>query len=464
MIIDVNSLNYSGYVKAVADMNSDRIRYANVITFGCQQNEADSEKIVGMLLQMGYRISDTPENSDLVIFNTCAVREHAEKKALSIIGRLKANKALNKELIIGVCGCMAAESKTVEKIKQSYHFVSFTLEPNMLHKIPEIIYSIRTEQKRIFMLGIDEGDVVEGLPTVNKHSHRAYVSIMYGCNNFCSYCIVPYTRGRERSRDSATVINECREHIKNGVKEITLLGQNVNSYRSDTDFAGLLAKIAELDGDFIIRFMTSHPKDVSDRLIDVVGNYKGKIAPFFHLPLQSGSNRILAKMNRKYTKEHYLSIIDKLRSKLPDIALSTDIIVGFPEETNEDFEDTLRIIDEVKYDNVYSFIYSKRKGTPAALIEDNTPKSEINERMSRLLEKCKNIALSKNKSYEGKKIRVLVDGYSKSPEDKIYTARTDTNKLVHFYSESCHIGEFINVFIEKAKPFNLEGKIIEKEV
>ncbi len=464
MIIDVNSLNYSGYVKAVADMNSDRIRYAHVITFGCQQNEADSEKIVGIFLQMGYRISDTPEDADVVIFNTCAVREHAEKKALSVIGRLKANKALNKELIIGVCGCMAAESKTVEKIKQSYHFVSFTLEPNMLHKIPEIIYSIRTEQKRIFMLGIDKGDVVEGLPTVNKHPHRAYVSIMYGCNNFCSYCIVPYTRGRERSRDSATVINECREHIRNGVKEITLLGQNVNSYRSDTDFAGLLARIADLDGDFIIRFMTSHPKDVSDRLIDVVGEYKGKIAPFFHLPLQSGSNRILAKMNRKYTKEHYLSIIEKLRSKVPDIALSTDIIVGFPEETNEDFEDTIKIIDEVKYDNVYSFIYSKRKGTPAALIEDNTPKSEINERMSRLLEKCKDIALSKNKAYEGKEIRVLVDGYSKSPEDKIYTARTDTNKLVHFYSESCHIGEFINVLIEKAKPFNLEGKIIDKEV
>ena len=464
MIIDVNTLNYNGFVRAVADMNAGRERYAHVITFGCQQNEADSEKITGMLLAMGYRISESPDRAEVVIFNTCAVREHAEKKALSIIGRLKSQKAQNKELIIGVCGCMAAESKTVEKIKQSYHFVSFTLEPNVLHKIPEIIYTIKTEQKRVFMLGIDSGDIVEGLPVVNKYSHRAYVSIMYGCNNFCSYCIVPYTRGRERSRDANTVVAECRALVTKGTKEITLLGQNVNSYRSDTDFAGLLRRIAMIDGDFIIRFMTSHPKDVSDALIAVMTEFKGKIAPFFHLPLQSGSDGILKKMNRRYNTEHYLGIIKKLKRAIPDIALSTDIIVGFPEETAEDFEDTLRIIEKVRYDNVYSFIYSKRKGTPAALIEDETPKEEINSRMARLLEACKDIALENNKKYEGKTVRVLVDGYSDTPESKIYTARTDTNKLVHFYSDRNCIGEFVNVFIEKSKPFNLEGKIIDREI
>ena len=294
-----------------------------VLTLGCQQNEADSERIRGMAEAMGYSAAAEPEEASLIVVNTCAIRRHAELKALSIVGRFKAIKTARPETVIGVCGCMAAEPHMVEHIKKNFHFVTFTLEPNRLFRLPELVAASLLESRRSFVLGEDDGRIAEGLPIRRTHPHRAYVSIMYGCNNFCSYCIVPYVRGRERSRESAAVLEECRTLIESGVKEITLLGQNVNSYRSDLSFAALISKVAEMEGDFIIRFMTSHPKDVSDELIAAMKKYKGKIAPCFHLPLQAGSTRILKSMNRTYTREHYLSIVEKLRAAVPDIVILT---------------------------------------------------------------------------------------------------------------------------------------------
>ena len=460
MIFDKLETDYEDYCGKIKALILGKRLSFSVVTFGCQQNEADSEKIVGILSSLGYIPCDDFTAADLVIFNTCAVRDHAEKKALSIIGRLKSAKANNPELIIGVVGCMSAEVGTVEKIKHSYPFVSFTLEPNLLHLIPEALYTYMTTKKRSFIIGRDKGDVIEGLPSVRRVKHRGWVSVMYGCNNFCSYCIVPYTRGRERSRRASDIISECEAMIRDGVREITLLGQNVNSYRSDTDFSGLLSRIAELEGDFIIRFMTSHPKDVPDSLIETISKYRGKIAPFFHLPIQSGSDRILKLMNRRYTRERYLEIIDKLRARVPDIAISTDIIVGFPGESDEDFESTLDVIRRVRYDNVYCFVYSRREGTPAARMEDTVSEGTVKERMARILDICKEIALENNKRYEGKTVRVLVDGRCDG-SDNVFSARTDTNKLVHIVSDEDISGRFISVVIDKAKPFDLVGTIVK---
>ncbi len=454
-----SDFEYELYCSKLSEINKIKQKSFCVVTFGCQQNEADSEKIAGILSSVGFLKCDDMMDADIVIFNTCAVRDHAEQKALSVIGKLKGRKQQDQDLVIGVVGCMAAESKTVEKIKHSYPFVSFTVQPNLLHLIPSALHQYITAKKRSFIFGKDNGDVFEGLPTVRRVKHRGWVSIMYGCNNFCSYCIVPYTRGRERSRCSRDILNECRELIADGVKEITLLGQNVNSYESDTDFTGLISSIAELDGDFIIRFMTSHPKDVPDSLIDAISRHSGKIAPFFHLPIQSGSDRILKIMNRRYTRESYLEIIRKLRLAVPNIALSTDIIVGFPGESDEDFEKTLEIVRTVKYDNAYCFVYSKREGTPAAKMENTVDKEKIKARMATLLELCKDIALEKNKQYENTVVRVLVDEKAQDGNN-IFCARTDTNKLVHIESDEDISGKFVDVKIEKAKPFDMIGKII----
>jgi len=352
--------NANNYISLVSALNSERALRVYIRTFGCQQNEADSERLLGMAREMGYTPTDTYSDADLIIINTCAIREHAEMKALSLLGNFKATKRKNPEAVIAVVGCMAAEEGTVKKIKEDFHYVSFTLEPSSLDKFPELLYTTLTEQKRSFLLPTDKPEICEGLPVMRKSRHSAWVSVMYGCNNFCSYCIVPYVRGRERSRDSSAVIAECRELVGSGVKEITLLGQNVNSYRSDITFAELLRRVASIDGDFIIRFMTSHPKDISDGLIEVMAEYRGKIAPFFHLPLQSGSDGILRAMNRTYTVGKFRETVNKLRSAVGGIALSTDVIVGFPGESEEDFQATLRAVREIRFDNVYSFMYSIR--------------------------------------------------------------------------------------------------------
>ena len=460
MNININDDEIKAAITAVKASFTGGEKFAHVITLGCQQNEADSEKIRGMALMMGYEITDEPEKADLIVVNTCAVRQHAELKAFSVIGNFKACKTQNPETVVAVVGCMAAEPHVAEKIKKSYPFVSFTLEPGMIYKFPELLLRAIREKKRSFLFDSDEGNIVEGIVPVRTSKHRAWVSVMYGCNNFCSYCIVPYVRGRERSRDSAVVIAECEALISAGYREITLLGQNVNSYMSDMDFAGLLECVAKIPGDFVLRFMTSHPKDVSDKLIEVVGRYTGKIAPSFHLPLQSGSDRILKQMNRTYTAEKFLDTVKKLRSTVPGISITSDIIVGFPGETEEDFQDTLNMLSAVRFDMVYSFIFSPREGTKAAKMENQIEYSVKSERMSRLLVLQDNIAHENNGAYVGTTQKVLVDSVSKRGEFDVYSARTLTNKLVHFQSDENHIGKFIDVKITRAGAYDLYAERI----
>ena len=451
----------SGAISRVRELNEGRVRYAYVLTFGCQQNEADSERVRGIAEKMGYTVTDTHVGADLIIVNTCAIREHAEMKALSMLGNFKEEKRKNPELIVGVIGCMAAEEHVVELLKQKFHYVTFTLEPNMLHKLPEVVLARLEEGKRSFVYKQDLGDVAEGLPCKRSSSHRAWVSIMYGCNNFCSYCIVPYTRGRERSRDSSDILKECRELVAAGCRDITLLGQNVNSYRSDMDFPTLLREIAAIDGDFLVRFMTSHPKDASDELIRVMSENGGKIAPYFHLPLQSGSNRILKLMHRTYDRDRFLEIAKKLRRAVPGICLSTDVIVGFPSESDADFRDTMDVLERVRFDSVYAFRFSPRAGTPAARMTDVVPPDVTDARMSELLKRQDAISEECNAPYLGTIQRVIVDSVSKKSHLGTYTARTATNKLVHFTSEGASIGEFTNVLIEKVGAFELLGKEIK---
>jgi len=454
-----NKTYNDGYINEVKNILEGQYRKACVITLGCQQNEADSEKIRALAVMMGYSLTDNPEIADFIVVNTCAVRRHAELKALSIVGNFKQYKSEKPWLIVGVCGCMAAEPHMAETIKKSYHHVTFTLEPSMLHKIPELVYTSLTRKRRSFVYGAGETEIIEGIDNVRTSGHKAWVSIMYGCNNFCSYCIVPYVRGRERSRRSEDIIAECRELVDKGYKEITLLGQNVNSYKSDLSFARLLEKIALIDGDFVIRFMTSHPKDASDELIEVFGKYSGKIAPAFHLPLQSGSDAILKEMNRTYDIKRYLSIVDKIRRLVPDVALSTDIIIGFPGETDEDFNSTMDILKRVRFDMVFSFNYSKREGTRAAAMENQVSDDVKKHRMTELLNVQSAISKEINDKYLGRVERVIVDSVDKSNGRDVYSARTLTNKLVHFESDKNMIGEFINVKITKIGAFDLFAEV-----
>ncbi len=449
------------YIEKMKDALAGRELFAHVITFGCQQNEADSEKILGTLLSMGYKKCEDPMDADIVIVNTCAIREHAEMKALSLLGSFKAKKKNNPDFILGICGCMANEPHIAEKLKTDFHYVSFTVEPGRYELIPELLCKAYIDKKRSFLYGTELPDIVEDIPHHRISPHRAWVSIMYGCNNFCTYCIVPYVRGRERSRCSANILSECAELVSSGIKEITLLGQNVNSYRSDMTFPELLEKIAEIEGDFIIRFMTSHPKDTSDELIAVMAKHKSKIAPFFHLPLQSGSDSVLKRMNRTYTREQYLKTAKKLQQEIPGIALSTDVIVGFPGESEEDFLDTLSVINEIRFDNVYAFIYSERKGTRAATMPNSVNKAERHKRLDRLLEIQDKIAAEKNSPYENTVIKVLVDSADERSGVKVYNGRSLTGKLVHFTSSRECIGEFANVKITKANAFDLIGEIVE---
>ncbi len=458
MNIDFASQAIQAHVDAVRAVVCARALRCFVVTLGCQQNEADGEHIRGMAQAMGYLPAECAEDASLIVVNTCAIREHAELKALSLIGRFKHIKQAHPETVIALCGCMAAQEGVVRTIKEKFPYVSFTLQPNMLHRFPELLHRALTEGRRSFLLGEDVGDIAEGLPTVRRVRHRAWVSIMYGCNNFCSYCIVPYVRGRERSRDAQAVIDECRALIADGCREITLLGQNVNSYKSTMTFAALLEHIAQLDGDFRVRFMTSHPKDVSDELIAVMACHRDKIAPAFHLPLQSGSDRILKAMHRTYTRERYLSIVHALREAIPDIALTTDIIVAFPGESDEDFEDTYRLVEQVGYDSLFSFIFSPREGTRAATLPQTTPDATVKERMARLIALSQRTALEKNQAYVGRCVRVLCDGPARDG-DGLYIGRTDSGKLVCFPCVCDKTGEFVYVRINKATPFDLFGAI-----
>ncbi len=458
MNIDFSSKDIQDTVEKVRAYTEGRARRYYVVTLGCQQNEADSERIRGMAQAMGYMPAERAECASLIVVNTCAIRGHAELKALSLIGRYKHIKTADPDTVIAVCGCMAAEPGVVRTIKEKFPYVSFTLEPNTLHRFPFLVARAVFEHRRSFLLGTDEGDISEGLPVVRTSRHRAWVSIMYGCNNFCSYCIVPYVRGRERSRDADAILRECRALIDDGCREITLLGQNVNSYQSDLTFARLLERIACMDGDFRVRFMTSHPKDVSEELIEVMAKYKDKIAPSFHLPLQSGSDSVLHAMHRTYTREKYLSIVAALRSAIPDIAITTDIIVGFPGESDEDFEMTYRTVEEVGYDSLFSFVFSPREGTQAAKMTNTVDEQTIKVRMERLIALSQKTAYEKNLAYVGKRVRVLCDGAAREGKDA-YIGRTDSGKLVRFCADFDPTGTYITVTIDKATPFDLFGSI-----
>ncbi len=471
---DAEMQKQNEYIAKIRDLvlgakeTTGEVKYAFVQTFGCQQNEADSEKIAGMCLSMGYEICSEPALADLIMVNTCAVREHAEQKALSIIGQYKHFKAAKPDMLIGVCGCMVTQEHRKENIKHSYPYVDFVLGTSSLHRLPELIYTKMKKGKRLYCPEEKEYLVAEGLPIYRESSYRAWVSIMYGCNNFCTYCIVPYVRGRERSRRPEDIIAEVKGLVEAGYKDITLLGQNVNSYGKDAksddgeiyDFADLLADIDKIEGDYHIRFMTSHPKDASDKLIDVIASSK-HVAHQFHLPMQSGSDRILKAMNRHYDTEKYLRTVNYLREKVPDVTISSDIIVGFPGESDEDFEATLEMLRKVRFDMTYSFIYSPRKDTPAAAMECQITDAIKGERMNRLLETQNEIALEKNKPLENKILRVLCDGKSKNNEN-VYSGRTEGNKIVLFDGNESDTGKFVDILITRAETFALYGEKVEK--
>lgn len=438
------------YIDAVAALIRGKQLRAYTHTFGCQQNEADTERIRGMLHEMGYTMTDKPEDADFILFNTCAVREHAEDRAFGNIGALSHLKKQRPDVVIALCGCMAQQEKNVEKIKKSYPQVSLLFGTHALWRFPSLLYRALTEKKRVFDIG-GEDDIAEGLPVLRAQGPKAWLSIMYGCNNFCTYCIVPYVRGRERSRRPEEIEKELRELVAAGYKEITLLGQNVNSYGKDLgldiDFADLLRRLNAVPGDFWLRFMTSHPKDASPRLFDAMAECD-KVAKQLHLPFQSGSDEILRRMNRRYTAEEYRALIADARAKMPDITLSSDIIVGFPGETEEDFQQTLCLVEDVRFDLLFTFLYSPRTGTPAASYEDNATPQEKQDRFERLLKAQDEIVADRQAAYQGKTLRLLVDGTAKGPEYP-FTARTEGNLLVCVRGENIEIGQFIQAKIDK---------------
>ncbi len=435
-------------------------------TAGCQQNEADSEKLMGMALDLGFVLTSTKETADLILINTCAVREHAELKMLSYAGHLKHLKEANPELLVGMCGCMVQQEHRKEDIKHKYPYVDFVFGTNMIFDFPRLLYRVLTEKKRHFFIESYEenhGEMVECVPTHRTSTKTAWVSIMYGCNNFCTYCVVPYVRGRERSREMPAIVSEVKELIASGCLDITLLGQNVNSYGKDLDskptFLDLLKELDDIDGDFTLRFMTSHPKDATKELFDFISSSK-HMAPHFHLPMQSGSNRILKEMNRHYTRDEYLELCRYSKANYPNISLTTDIIVGFPGETEKDFLDTLSALQEVRFDMVYSFNYSVRKGTKAAQMADQIDEETKKNRMTRLLELQQRIATENNARLVGMTLKVIIEGDSKSDPD-VWAARTDQGKLVHFPKTSLDLksGQCVEVEVERAEAYTIYGKI-----
>lgn len=434
-------------------------KLAFVDTYGCQQNEADSERLRGYLARMGYAFSDTEEGADLVLLNTCAVREHAEQRVFGNVGALSHTKRRHPGQIICVCGCMARQEHVVERLKKSFPYVDLVFGPQLLWQFPELLMKKMTEGKRVFAAGDEIGTVAEGIPTVRQNRLKGWVSIMYGCNNFCTYCIVPYVRGRERSRQPQEILDEVRSLVDVGYKDITLLGQNVNSYGKDldlgVDFAWLLEQVNAIPGEFLIRFMTSHPKDAGPRLFDAMAACE-KVAPVLHLPFQSGSSRVLKAMNRGYTREHYLELIAQLRQRIPNIVLTSDVIVGFPGETQEEFEETLRLIEEVRYDALFTFIFSPRRGTPAAKLPDPMPKEQKSANFQRLLRRQNEISGEKHQAYIGKTYRCLVDGEG---EDGLLTARTDGGRLIHLKADPSCIGTWQQAKITGASTWALFGEL-----
>ncbi len=453
----IKEINNNFYIK------NGRKPLANTETYGCQQNENDTERIRGMLSEAGYDFCDKAEDADLVIYNTCAVRENAEDRVYGRLGILKHIKESRPELVIGLCGCMVQQEHIVKRIKKIHSHVDLIFGTHALYRLPELLYGTLTEKKSLVDIENCDGRIFEDMPILRDSSDKAWVSIMYGCNNFCSYCIVPYVRGRERSRTPEKILDEIKGLVKNGVTEVCLLGQNVNSYgkdlEADIDFSDLLKMVNEIDGVERIRFMTSHPKDFGDKLIDTMVSCE-KVCPQLHLPFQAGNNRVLFEMNRKYTKEEYLEKIRKVKERIPGISLSTDIIVGFPTETNEDFLDTLDVLRKVEFDSVFSFIYSRREGTPAAKLDFVLTEEEIHKNFNKLLEVQNEISKRKNDAYVGKICTVLVDGVSKN-NDEMLSGRTDTSKIVNFKGDKSLAGRYVDVKITEAHTWSLNGELVK---
>lgn len=460
---DLNGIHE--YSELLSDILKFRARgevpMALVRTYGCQQNVADSEKLKGMLKEMGCDFTEDENEADIIIFNTCAIREHAEDRVFGNVGALKNIKRRHPSLIIALCGCMMEQEHIAERIYKSFSFVSLVFGTHEIHNFPKLLYSTITENHRIVARGNDDGMIHENIPTLRDGTFKGWLSIMYGCNNFCTYCIVPYVRGRERSRKPEEILREIKNLVADGVIEIMLLGQNVNSYGKTLEepmtFAELLQEVEKIEGLERIRFMTSHPKDLSDELIEVMAKSK-KICTHLHLPLQSGSTEILKKMNRHYTKEQYLDLVVRIKEKMPNISLTTDLIVGFPGETEEDFEETLDVVRKVRYDSVYSFIYSKRTGTPAARMENQVPEDVVKERFARLLDVIHEISTEITDAKEGEIVEALMEEVNDHDENLI-TGRLSSNAVVHCPGDKSLIGKICKVKLTESKGFYFMGEI-----
>ncbi len=446
---------------AALHQQRERRPLAMVETYGCQQNVADSQRIMGMLREMGCGFTRDPFQADVIVINTCAIRENAEKKVFGVVGQLVHAKEKNPSLTICLCGCMAQQEVVAEKIRASYRHVDLIFGPQALWRFPELLYEVYTRHKRVFSIADEHGSIAEGLPVVRESRVRAWVSIMYGCNNFCSYCIVPYVRGRERSREPADILAEIRQLAEDGCREITLLGQNVNSYGKDLDnpmdFAALLEEIDKIPGDYLIRFMTSHPKDAGERLFDAMARCT-HVAKQLHLPVQSGSSRVLKAMNRGYTREQYLEKVRYARSVMPELVLTSDIIIGFPGETEAEAMETVSLIKEVRYDALFTFIYSPRPGTPAARMPDPVSRAEKQVWFDKLLDAQNQISGELHRAYIGKTVRVLVDGESGDAEWPL-SSRTNGGRLVHLKGDPGWIGQYADVRITDSNTWALFGEI-----
>ncbi len=448
----------------IAEMNAaGRERLALVDTFGCQQNEADSERIRGMLREMGYGFTEREAEADVIVLNTCAVREHAEKRVLGNVGALTHTKRVKPDQIIVLCGCMVQQPVMAEKIRRSYRIVDLVFGPQALWRFPELLERVLTERTRVFAVEEEDGSIAEGLPAVRQKGVKAWLSAMYGCNNYCSYCIVPYVRGRERSRRPEVIVEEARALVASGYKDITLLGQNVNSYgkdlSEDVDFPRLLRMVNGIPGEFGLRFMTSHPKDAGEELFRAMAECE-KVENHLHLPFQSGSDAILKKMNRRYTKAEYLALVELARRYIPDLVVTSDIIVGFPGETEADFLETMDVIERVRFDALFTFIYSKRPGTPAAEMDDPDSREVKQARFDRLIARQNAISAEIHAGYVGKRVRALVDGVS-DRESGLLTARTSGGRLIHLKGGEQRIGEFAPVEITGCNTWALYGEICE---
>ena len=432
--------------------------FAYIDTYGCQQNESDSEKLRGMLIEMGYDITGDEYQADIAIINTCAIRENAENRVLGNVGALVHTKKANKNQIIVFCGCLAGVPETVAKVRESYEHVKLVFPPNQLWRFPELLYKTFTEKKRVFEPDCENAQIAEGLPFKRDSLIKAWLPIMYGCNNFCSYCIVPFVRGRERSRSTQAVLAEADSLIEAGYKDITLLGQNVNSYKGELNFAKLMSSISSIEGDYLLRFMTSHPKDASLDLFSAMAESE-RIAKHIHLPFQAGSDRILKQMNRGYTAAEYLDKLAEARALMPDIVITSDVIVGFPGETEEDFKDTLSLVKAADFEAMFTFIYSKRPGTPAEKLEDDVTREEKQVRFDRLMTLQNEISEKKHAKYVGKAIKVLVDGEARS---EIYPlkARTNGGRLVHLIGSQDILGRFVNAKITHSNNWSLFGEAL----